>query len=424
MNNINKNLVKQNILTKQKRNFINLPNAPKTSKLRIMQYNILAPSNIEPHLFPSHKKQHLDKEKRYLLIIEEILVIKPDILCIQELDKKDIIYFEKMSKNLKMKYIYKQKKHDEKIDGNAIFYKENKFCLEKNFFIDCNFKKDKNYNKNDILEKELYYPTVVLFAIFSYKENPKEKFIVTTTHLPFNKNKGHVKLGILVLILKCLLVIKKNFEIKNGFFIGDFNCLPNSMLYDYLIDYKVNLNSHICEYSNQKLAINMRKKCLNTLKYITHSKFRPFHNFYEMKYIDENFLSQLCSVLPIFNENDDKEIFFENFENGKKGEFFCYENCVEYLNCLAKENGLISSYSEFYQNFNSNFKKNMRLEANLTHFARDIKTTVDYIFQFGDGFRVFQILKCPKIEYFQNLKRTLPIDFFGSDHISLVSDYE
>lgn len=415
MKKVNKKL-NSSILFNQKRNFIKLQNSIKPSKLRIMTYNILAPSNIEKFLFPQHTSKSLNKELRYSLIIQEIKEIKPDILCIQELDEKDIIYFEKMSKDLLMKIIYKKKNTSDKFDGNAIFYKSDKFNLEKDFFIDCNLKKDKNYNKEDILSKELYYPTVALFAILSYKNDSKEKFIISTTHLPFNKNKGHVKLGILVLILKSLLNLKKEFKIENGFLVGDFNCIPNSMLYDYLIDFKINLKTHLCEFSNQKLAINLRFKALKTLRHITQSKFRPFKNFYEMKFIDRDFLKSLSTVLPVFK---DREIFFQNGE-----QIFSDKDSEELLNCLVEENSLSSSYSDFYKEYYNRFNKNKRLEASLTHHARDLKVTVDYIFKFGNSFKVNQILKCPSIEYFQNLPRSLPIDYYGSDHLSLVADYE
>ncbi len=71
-----------------------------------------------------------------------------------------------------------------------------------------------------------------------------------TTHLLFNNNRGHVKLGIVFLVMKAILELKKKHHIQDVFFTGDFNVIPNSVLYNYITRNNLNLKADLKEYSN------------------------------------------------------------------------------------------------------------------------------------------------------------------------------
>jgi len=74
--------------------------------------------------------------------------------------------------------------------------------------------------------------------------------MVLTTHFLFNMNRGHVKLGFIVMIMKAIQAIKKKYGVEDVFFSGDFNLIPNSMLYNYIVNHKLNLKVDLKEYSN------------------------------------------------------------------------------------------------------------------------------------------------------------------------------
>ena len=49
--------------------------------------------------------------------------------------------------------------------------------------------------------------------------------------MPFNQNRGHVKLAIYVCILKILKSFEKYYQFDYVIWTGDFNTIPNSMMY-------------------------------------------------------------------------------------------------------------------------------------------------------------------------------------------------
>lgn len=55
--------------------------------------------------------------------------------------------------------------------------------------------------------------------------------IFINSHLPFNQNRGHVKLAIYVCILKILKEFETYYNFDYIVWAGDFNTIPNSMLY-------------------------------------------------------------------------------------------------------------------------------------------------------------------------------------------------
>lgn len=105
--------------------------------------------------------------------------------------------------------------------------------------------------------KEMYYPSVGQFVLLE-DINLKRKVLCANTHLLFNKNRGHTKLGMIVLILKIASSLLKN-QAKDAAFIfaGDFNLFPNSMLYNWLSGRGLNLTTDLREYSNQAFFMTM-----------------------------------------------------------------------------------------------------------------------------------------------------------------------
>lgn len=75
------------IITSHNRKWLSLSD---TSSFRIMSYNMLADSNIEPYLFKGRDLSHIRMVRRFAFIEKEIREVKPDILCCQEVDSGDV----------------------------------------------------------------------------------------------------------------------------------------------------------------------------------------------------------------------------------------------------------------------------------------------------------------------------------------------
>ena len=75
------------ILTSHNRRWLTLAGSP---SFRIMSYNMLADSNIEPYLFKGRDLSQIKMVRRFAFIEKEIREVRPDILCCQEVDSGEI----------------------------------------------------------------------------------------------------------------------------------------------------------------------------------------------------------------------------------------------------------------------------------------------------------------------------------------------
>lgn len=95
----------------------------------------------------------------------------------------------------------------------------------------------------------MYHGANALFIILEDKIF-KKKFLFITSHIPYNVKRGQLKLACLTLIFKAIENIKNENQFDDIIFAGDFNMIPNSMLYEYLTQNNLNLEASLNEYSN------------------------------------------------------------------------------------------------------------------------------------------------------------------------------
>lgn len=95
-----------------------------------MSYNILAQDLLQthPYLYKSCNPKHLEWKFRLDRLASEILAIRPDILCLQEVQQNHIPSILKALSALNFEHIFK-KKTGMKTDGCAILYNKNVFDL-------------------------------------------------------------------------------------------------------------------------------------------------------------------------------------------------------------------------------------------------------------------------------------------------------
>lgn len=104
--------------------------APQGIPFTLLSYNILAQNLLEahPYLYRNHDDRALPWNHRNYRLIQEILNINPQILCLQEMQESHLPMFEQQLSSLDLSVLYK-KRTGFKDDGCAIFYNHKLFKL-------------------------------------------------------------------------------------------------------------------------------------------------------------------------------------------------------------------------------------------------------------------------------------------------------
>ncbi len=166
------------------------PYAQPTGKsLRIMSYNILAPSLVENVEYGNTKLEYINWDTRYPQLQKEILWAQPHILCLQEVEQKSEIIEWLHSQGYKGKAI--KKPHPERHDGPATFYDSSRFEQVDFFDLPYAYKGDSNGKGGGLYEKG----NCCLIIALKPLENPDRIYLIANTHLNFNSNRGDIKLS-------------------------------------------------------------------------------------------------------------------------------------------------------------------------------------------------------------------------------------
>lgn len=104
--------------------------SPQGTPFTLLSYNILAQNLLEahPYLYRHHDGRALPWNYRNYRLVQEILSIKPNILCLQEVQQSHLAMFEQQLSSLDLSVLYK-KRTGFKDDGCAIFYNHKLFNL-------------------------------------------------------------------------------------------------------------------------------------------------------------------------------------------------------------------------------------------------------------------------------------------------------
>jgi mRNA deadenylase 3'-5' endonuclease subunit Ccr4 len=389
-------------------------NAPKVSTeyIRIMSYNILAPSL----LFSSVRlpEEILEFNEIYQwpyrskLIIEIILKLQIDIICFQELEEEDNEDFLNKLKENNFDYRFKKRPKQNKIElkeGCGIFYNINKFELIESFELEYKCKDSFIVNKENVaifilLKNKIEYKNV--------KNN--DLLLIVCSHLLFNDKRGDIKLGQIYELQKSISAIKikyKQFNIRI-IFCCDLNSTEISNIYEYLTNNFLN-----CEFvdirilSGQKYS-KFKSNEFNYEYYMNNKKINltlDYSNFEN----NQNWFNEIINVYPIIKQNEDKLNKNTKIELIKNEYYDESENLI-----LKNENVLISCYKEIIGN-----------EPEITFYTDGYRGTVDYIFHSINNLKAKQILKIPSISDLENKEINLiPNENNPSDHFPIVSDIE
>ncbi|XP_063699923.1 protein angel [Culicoides brevitarsis] len=193
----------------------------------LCSYNILAQNLLEahPYLYQNHDSRALPWNQRNERLIQEILTINPQILCLQEMQESHLAMFEQQLSSLDLSVLYK-KRTGFKDDGCAIFYNHKLFNLIEYHTIEY-------YQPNcQLLNRE----NVALVAKLSPKSDPNCTFVVATTHLLYNPRRQDVRLAQVQVLLAELdrIAFSQDSKYVPVILTGDFNLQPYSAPYKLL----------------------------------------------------------------------------------------------------------------------------------------------------------------------------------------------
>ncbi|XP_049292140.1 protein angel homolog 2 [Anopheles funestus] len=198
----------------------------------LMSYNILAQDLLDSHatMYSEHDPQALPWNQRCKRLMAEIDTIKPDILCVQELEENRADSFcRELNQDFGM--LYKKRTGSDKTDGCALFYRRDLFDLVTHHKLEF-------YQPN---VSKLNRENVAIIAKLSLKANPRAKLVVSTTHLLYNPNRQDVRLAQVQVLLAELDRLAYSGTMRSGvprydpvILCGDFNLQPFTAPYELL----------------------------------------------------------------------------------------------------------------------------------------------------------------------------------------------
>ena len=425
--------------------------APKSGdRIRVMTYNVLADIHVEKYLFPHNAPQDLDKISRMEKIGEEIGRFAPDIICLQELQETEVEKYTKLESLVNFGHVFIARPPYEQpkpfAEGSAIFFDKSKFSLVKAHKLMLKMLPEV-YDSEDVFSKEMIKSCVVAITILETKKGlfPEEgsplRIAALSTHLPFNKNCGHVKLGVVALIMKTLARLKEKFKFSDIFLCGDFNFVPRSGLYNYVVNKRLDLSVDLREFSNQNYAEMILKSKGPEICFVEGDRrYEPYLKEKKPR-VSSEFYEILVGIEPIIDEQELIRFVPDQKKNGKKkgsgqkdgglkvsedalvelseslgfgSAYACVRNAL--IRLLLPDSKLIQ-----YKLDPNEFEN----DVFFSFYGDSMKLAIDYIFFAKKGkLRPIRVLDVPDYKWLVSQNKTCPFGPFGSDHFSLVVDFE
>uniref|UniRef100_T1GHM6 Endonuclease/exonuclease/phosphatase domain-containing protein n=1 Tax=Megaselia scalaris TaxID=36166 RepID=T1GHM6_MEGSC len=178
---------------------------PAGQNFTFISYNILAQDLLEEHMhiYKNHDSRYLSWDIRLRNIKNEVLTLRPDILCLQEVQNDHLTSIVDSVRNLNLSYVYKKK---------------NSGISTTKWF------------------RSFRSRNVALIAKFKLIGKPSVTFLVVTTHLLYNPRREDVRLAQIQLLLAEMDRYSLDEEGKRIPIIlsGDFNSVPESATLNFL----------------------------------------------------------------------------------------------------------------------------------------------------------------------------------------------
>ncbi|EEA08012.1 endonuclease/exonuclease/phosphatase family protein [Cryptosporidium muris RN66] len=223
-------------------------------QIRLVSFNILADIYTQTpkaltEMYISCPQYALQSQYRRSLIIQELIDLDADILCLQEVQSSTFVQFYQP---ILAYYNYNGciAERDKEKGGVATFMKKDKFNIINSHCIHFNSRFIENYP--DLVEKisimwpqfftNLFYNISTVYQFTIAESIYGSMYLVINTHLFYHPNGGHVRILqiklLMDLVKEYLEIIKQNYPGKVVYVLlfGDFNSLPNSGSRRLLLD--------------------------------------------------------------------------------------------------------------------------------------------------------------------------------------------
>lgn len=365
----------------------NQPNNDEGLPFTVLNYNILAQTLLEGHSYLYHKCDVDDLKwiVRFKRITCEISSIKPDIICLQEV--QDIHSHQILSHLNQLGYegIFKQKTGTRE-DGCAIYFRKSMFELaqcESVEFLQPDV---------DLLNRD----NIGLMIKLRPLSLPDSLFVVCTTHLLYNPRRDDVRLAQMQVFLAEIDRFSFQSNANNPIpthlpiiMTGDFNSLPVSPVTALVAHGNYNLD----QFPTSLQLIQVTSSCQHLGVYLQRIKDQKFKS--SMLYNSEIQQSYQANYRRMESIGKDYAHLFNN------------------------------SFVRHNLNFKSVYDhKKEEGEYEATTF-QEAWVTVDYIYYSSGPSNNLQVLRrfrLPTVDECQKMG-ALPNSHFGSDHLSLAANF-
>ncbi|XP_037051406.1 protein angel homolog 2 [Bradysia coprophila] len=211
------------------------PKADET-EITVMSYNLLAQDLIDKHtyLYSTHNGPDLTYHVRSQRLINEMKRIRPDILCLQEMQESHVMDFKLKCFSIDLQeLIFKKRTQDDLTDGCAIFFNSDLLEL-------VSEEKVEYFQPNvHVLNR----PNVAIVAKFRLRTSPYSELVVATTHLLYNPRRQDVRLAqVQVLLAEIDRIAYQGIDehcrarYSPVILTGDFNFQPNTAPYSLIVN--------------------------------------------------------------------------------------------------------------------------------------------------------------------------------------------
>ncbi|KAM7346007.1 protein angel [Cochliomyia hominivorax] len=198
---------------------------------KLLSYNILAQDLLVEHLYlySTIDNKMLRWDNRLSKLRDEITILMPDILCLQEMQYdhlKELVQWISTANNQRFEYVFK-KRTGIRSDGCAIIYDKNKFK-----FIS---EKHVEYYTSGI--STLNRENIALMVKLKPQVNNSSTFVVATTHLLYNPKREDVRISQVNKLLQSIIDFSQSTDENNHLPViltGDFNFTHDSSAFQIL----------------------------------------------------------------------------------------------------------------------------------------------------------------------------------------------
>ncbi|KAF7684460.1 putative glucose-repressible alcohol dehydrogenase transcriptional effector like protein [Astathelohania contejeani] len=212
--------------------------------ISVATYNILCSHYATNQAFGYVPSWVLQWNNRREAIVQEIVLLSSDILCLQEVETSSYIEYFREELEIQCGYdslFYPKTRAKSmsssdrmQVDGCATFWNKKRFTLveQKCLEFSRTVLLDKRFNTNeDVINRNLNRDNIALVVVLERVGLPGQ-IIIVNAHIHWDPEYKDVKLFQTILILEELKKLRDKYPFAGIVLVGDFNTLPSSPVYD------------------------------------------------------------------------------------------------------------------------------------------------------------------------------------------------